>query len=128
LTTNALKPFATTASVRQSNQKLPCDLSSGGFSSAASGFWDFGQTGENKILKSPRQCELGKWLRGEGQKYTKSPEFAKLFADHTHFHKAAGEVARKADSGQQVTLGSHSEFATASAALVKSLMAMKSKL
>lgn len=74
-------------------------------------------------------CELGKWLNGEGHKYSKLPEFAKLVADHARFHKAAAGVVEKADTGQRVTeeiaLGSKSEFASASAAVVKSLMAMK---
>jgi hypothetical protein len=77
-------------------------------------------------------CDLGKWLHGEGKKYSRFPEFAKLVSDHAHFHETAAEILRKADSGQQVTdevaLGSKSKFAAASSAVVMSLMAMKSKL
>jgi hypothetical protein len=80
-------------------------------------------------VSQDNQCELGKWIRGEGQKFAKTPEFAKLTADHTHFHKAAGEVIRKADAGQrvaeEVALGASSEYATASKAVVSSLMKMK---
>jgi hypothetical protein len=80
-------------------------------------------------LGSDDQCDLGKWLRGEGQKYANSPEFKKLVADHTHFHKAAAEIVKKADAGVKVTeevaLGGKSEYSVASGAVVSSLMRMK---
>lgn len=78
------------------------------------------------------QCVLGQWLHGEGRKHAKLPEYSKLVSDHAHFHKAAANVIRKADSGQsvahEVALGSHSEFTSASAGVVQSLMAMRAKL
>lgn len=77
-------------------------------------------------------CDLGKWLKGDGAKYAKDPEFAKLIVDHAHFHKAAGEIIRKADSGarvsEEVALGSKSEYASASSAVVNALMKLKMKL
>ncbi len=76
-------------------------------------------------------CELGKWLDGEGRKYSSLPEYSALVSDHTRFHKAAAEIIKKADAGQKVTeevaLGAKSDFADASSAVVKSLMAMKLK-
>ncbi|HEX4075904.1 MAG TPA: CZB domain-containing protein [Candidatus Acidoferrales bacterium] len=76
-------------------------------------------------------CELGKWLDGEGKKYSSLPEYSALVSDHNRFHKAAAEVVKKADAGQKVAedvaLGSHSDFANASSAVVKALMAMKLK-
>ncbi len=78
------------------------------------------------------KCALGKWLHGEGKKYSTLPEFPKLVADHAHFHQTASSVIRKADSGQRVTediaLGAISEFATASSAVVLALMAVKTKV
>ncbi len=77
-------------------------------------------------------CELGRWLNGEGRKYSANPEFAKLVADHARFHAAAGEIVRKADSGQRVTdelaLGAQSEYAAASNAVVGALMRLKTKV
>jgi methyl-accepting chemotaxis protein len=74
-------------------------------------------------------CELGKWLSGEGQKYSRMPEFRKLVADHAHFHAAAADVVRKADAGrhasEEVALGSKSAYAAASNAVVTALMHMK---
>jgi hypothetical protein len=80
------------------------------------------------IAKDDR-CDLGKWLRGEGQKYASSPEFKKLVADHTHFHSAAAAIVKKADAGlrvsEEVALGATSEYASASNAVVTSLMHMR---
>ncbi len=76
-----------------------------------------------------RNCELGKWLQGEGRKFTALPDFAKLTVDHEHFHAAAADVIRKADAGQRVSeeiaLGAKSDYASASNAVVTSLMKLK---
>ncbi|HXP78931.1 MAG TPA: hypothetical protein VN976_03430 [Verrucomicrobiae bacterium] len=53
-------------------------------------------------------------------------------SEHTRFHKAAADVVRRADSGQnvseEVVLGGKSEFLSASAAVVRSIVALKSKV
>jgi hypothetical protein len=83
-------------------------------------------------LAMDNQCELGKWLSGEGRKHSSWPEFAKLVSDHARFHKAAAELVKKADAGQpvdhEVVLGSKSEYATVSNAVVSSLMRMRKDL
>jgi hypothetical protein len=83
-------------------------------------------------LSADNQCELGRWLQGEGRKYAALPEFKQLVVDHAHFHKAAGEVVRKADSGERVgdeiALGAKSEYALASGSVVATLMKMKAKV
>ena len=78
-------------------------------------------------------CPLGKWIHGVGgTQHSQLPEFSALTKEHARFHTAAGDVIRKADLGQRMTeevaLGSNSEYGTASAAVVKALVAMKSKL
>jgi len=78
------------------------------------------------------KCALGQWLSGEGKRYSSLPEFSKLVSEHAHFHKAAGSVITRADSGQSVTqeiaLGANSEFANASSSVVQALVAMKHKV
>jgi methyl-accepting chemotaxis protein len=78
------------------------------------------------------KCELGKWIAGEGKQFTKLPEFAGLKSDHSRFHQVAADVIRRADSGQnvseEVVLGGKSEFLSASTAVVRSIMARKSKV
>ena len=83
-------------------------------------------------VTSDQRCDLGKWLSDEGKLYSSMPEFLKLKTDHARFHRAAGDVIRRADSGAKVTeemaLGAHSEFADASGAVVSAIMAMKHKV
>jgi Chemoreceptor zinc-binding domain len=83
-------------------------------------------------VESPNECELGRWIHGEGKKYFSLPEFVALVSGHKSFHKAAAEVIRKADAGGKVSeetaLGARSEFAAASTSIVRSLMALKAKL
>ena len=81
-------------------------------------------------IESDCNCDLGKWLHGDGgAKYKADPKFVKLVSDHAKFHKVAAGVVRKADAGQQVSeetaLGSKSEFASLSQAVVSTLVEMK---
>ena len=81
-------------------------------------------------IEPDNKCPLGQWIHGEGAKYNNThPEFRVLKLEHARFHRAAAEVVRKADSGQNVTeeiaLGAKSEFARTSAAVVTSIMKMK---
>jgi Chemoreceptor zinc-binding domain len=78
------------------------------------------------------KCELGKWISGEGAKYSNLPEFKSLRSQHAHFHKAAAEIVRKVDAGHNVTeevaLGAKSEFSSASADVVSAIMALKAEV
>lgn len=80
----------------------------------------------------PDKCDLGKWIAGEGAKHGNMPEFQTLRSEHARFHKAAASVIRHADSGQnvseEVSLGSKSEFSSASSAVVNSLSTIKFKI
>jgi len=80
-------------------------------------------------VSSDRNCDLGKWLHGDGMKHSSLPGFAALVEDHARFHRAAGEVIKKADSGkdesEEIALGGNSEFSKASSAVVTKLMQMK---
>jgi methyl-accepting chemotaxis protein len=77
-------------------------------------------------------CVLGKWLKGEGSRYSASPEFADLVADHARFHKAAAEIIRRADAGEkldsEIALCGNSEYSRSSNSVVSSLMRMKAKV
>jgi methyl-accepting chemotaxis protein len=82
-------------------------------------------------LGQDNKCELGSWITAEGPKHNGSPEFAKLKAEHTRFHKAAADVVRRADSGKNVSeetvLGAKSEFMSASQGVVQAILTMKAK-
>lgn len=78
------------------------------------------------------KCELGKWLEGEGKQFGSLPEFATVKSNHANFHKIAAGIVQRANSGEKVShelvLGGKSEFVIASTAVVRSLMALKSKV
>lgn len=86
----------------------------------------------HSVVSSDNKCPLGQWIQGEGSQYLKLPEYSTLKQEHARFHKAAGVVVQKADSGQSIAedmdLGSRSEFASASSAVVMAIMAMKKKV
>ena len=75
------------------------------------------------------KCDLGKWIGGESAKYSKLAQFGAMQQQHNGFHKAATQVVRQADAGENVTaevaLGAKSEFAQTSSAVVQAIMAMK---
>ena len=90
----------------------------------------------DKSLKSSEvcldnKCALGQWIYGEGAKFSHLAEFATLKAEHAKFHKAAGEIITKADSGKNVTeevaLGAKSPFVEASTAVITAIMTIKKK-
>lgn len=80
-------------------------------------------------VSADNKCVLGQWIHGEGTRYSKLPEYSTLKKEHARFHKAAADVVLKAESGQLVTeevaLGSRSDFATTSSAVVMAIAAMK---
>lgn len=81
---------------------------------------------------SDSRCDLGKWIHGEGTQFSCHAEYAVLKDEHARFHRAAAEIVRKANGGQNVTaevaLGAASPFALASTAVVSAIMAMKRKI
>lgn len=83
-------------------------------------------------IAQDNKCDVGKWIAGEGAKYSSLPEFQTLRTEHARFHRAAADVIRHADSGQnvneEVALGGKSEFSAASSAIVSAIMAMKNKV
>jgi hypothetical protein len=74
------------------------------------------------------RCDLGKWIQTEGGK-APGAGFATLKAAHARFHKAAGDIVRRANKGEKVSeevaLGAASEYATATSAVVTAITAMR---
>jgi len=75
------------------------------------------------------ECPLGKWIYGEGSKFSSLPEFSTLRSEHARLHKAAAEGVCRADGGksviEEIAIGSKSEFASASQAVVSAIMKIK---
>lgn len=83
-------------------------------------------------IRQDNLCILGKWIYGEGQKFSHLPEYQILKTQHAEFHKAAADVVEKADKGgdtsEDVSLGSSSKFSYISKDVMRSLMGMKAKV
>lgn len=75
------------------------------------------------------KCKLGEWIAGEGREYAASPLFKTLTAEHARFHKAAAELVRRANLGENVdedvAFGASGEFSKATAAVVGAIVEMK---
>lgn len=80
-------------------------------------------------IEPDNRCELGKWLHGEGKKHSASAEYKQLVEIHAKFHKAAANIVRRADAGENVSedvaLGAKSEYAHISGEITKLLMNME---
>lgn len=78
------------------------------------------------------RCELGRWIHGEGAKYANLAEFKELKSNHAQFHRAAGSIVDKANSGAQVAsdtaIGDSSEFSQVSMKVVSNIMALRRKV
>jgi hypothetical protein len=77
------------------------------------------------------RCELGKWLHGDGKKYSWMPEYATLLKLHARFHRAAADVVSQVNSsdaaGKEIAVGEASAFAAASEKLEAAIKEMKRK-
>lgn len=84
------------------------------------------------VVGADNQCELGKWLHGEGKQYASHPEYKKLIEEHAHFHREAGALVTKADRGEKVTdeiaFGSQSAYSQVSNAVTQAILALKRKI
>jgi len=82
-------------------------------------------------VAADNKCDLGRWLHGEGRRYSIFAEYSKLVSDHARLHKAAALIVEKANNGQsvaeEIAIGADSEFTNASNDVVLSLKAMKEK-
>ncbi len=84
-------------------------------------------------IGADHRCALGQWLYGEGkEKFSSLQEYRTLMSEHARFHRAAGKIADRANSGQtlhaQAMLGGSGEFSAASLNVVKAIWNMKAKV
>ncbi len=82
-------------------------------------------------IKRDDCCDLGQWLKGEGQlQYGRRPEFQKLLEKHRDFHTVAGIVAsminKKSVPNADAMLQGSTQFSSASTDVLVAIMALKS--
>ena len=84
---------------------------------------------DDKHIGSPHECELGRWILGNGACHHALPAFQALIAQHDEFHHIAGEVAKCIESGQrdtaQTMLAPDGSFSMASAKTIEAIRDLK---
>lgn len=74
-------------------------------------------------------CDLGKWMANEGRAYSTNSTFNELKKEHEKFHQLAGDLIRRADSGQhvdgEVELSSHSPYMQSTTHVVQLLAKLR---
>ncbi len=86
-----------------------------------------GQIDPNQLNRDD-ECPLGKWIHGEGARYAKDPQFARLKAAHAEFHASAGKVAAHAKAGRKTEATAElngRSYAAASMAVVTAISAIR---
>lgn len=90
--------------------------------------------GGQEVLKADQvardnQCDLGKWLYGEGARYAEHPEYVRLKQVHASFHKCAGHIVTLAGAGKtadaEAMLSPEGEFSRLSMTVVNAINSCK---
>jgi methyl-accepting chemotaxis protein len=78
------------------------------------------------------KCPLGKWIYGEGTKYSHIAEYKKLKPAHAKFHKEAANIINKVNSGakmdSEIALNASSAFANSSKEVAQLILSLKNKI
>ncbi len=62
-------------------------------------------TGSEKLQSAnvckDNNCDLGKWIHGEGTKFKSLPHYQDLVKKHANFHLCAGDVVKKVENNDK---------------------------
>jgi methyl-accepting chemotaxis protein len=88
---------------------------------------------QSSEIGADNRCQLGQWLHGEAeQEFSSLPEYQALISEHTRFHRLAGKIVDRVNSGEPVNavaiLGGASEYATASLNVAKAILDLRAKV
>ena len=81
-----------------------------------------------ETVRQVTQCNMGKWLRGEGLPYSNTPEYQDLKLKHARFHEMAADILERAatlsDSEAIKLVDPNSDFERASRQCVAAISTM----
>jgi hypothetical protein len=84
------------------------------------------------VVGRDNHCDLGKWIYGEGARLAADPQFSQLKVAHSQFHRAAGNIIRRADAGENVSadisLSADSDYGCSSQKVTSLLMSMRKRM
>ncbi len=78
------------------------------------------------VIARDDQCQMGKWIYGDGKLFQDTPQYEQVRAEHARFHQIAANVVRHVDSGDRgaaVTL-LHGDYAKISHVLKRGIIAL----
>lgn len=88
-----------------------------------------GEPLDTAVVARNDQCDLGRWLQGEGKTHASVPEFGRLVQAHTAFHTCAATVAARINRGDTAganqMLSLQGEFTQASSAVVQAIAGLR---
>lgn len=87
-----------------------------------------GEKIESAVVGRDNLCELGKWIYGLGFEYSHLPSYQTMKTEHTNFHRYAGDVVRKIETGDKQgaeTLLNGEQFSVISNKMVVAIMEME---
>ena len=69
------------------------------------------------VAEKDNACDLGKWIYGEGKRFSNDSEFQQLRQDHASFHRCAATIIRsvqqgKAREAENMLAGEYMEIST----------------
>jgi methyl-accepting chemotaxis protein len=92
---------------------------------------DGGELPDATSVRADNQCDLGKWIYGDGKSHQSLPEFQELKSQHAHFHKAAADVVEMIKKGDKAKAHADLEsgvFAGVSVKVVNAITNLRHKI
>jgi methyl-accepting chemotaxis protein len=92
---------------------------------------DGGEIPDAASVRADNQCDLGKWLNGDGKSHQNLPEYQELKSQHAQFHKAAADVVEMIKKGDKAKAQADLEsgsFAGASTKVVNAISNLRHKI
>ncbi len=90
-----------------------------------------GEVPDPVVAGADNQCDLGKWIHGEGKSHQALSEFQELKSEHAYFHKTAAGIVEMIKKGDKAKAGADLDsgaFAKASVKVVASIKNLRTKL
>jgi len=82
---------------------------------------------KSETVCKDNQCDLGKWIYGEGAAFKAKSHYQDLVTKHAHFHRCAADVVKKVEGNDKTGAKSllTGQFAVASKETVTAIMELK---
>ena len=83
------------------------------------------------LIGNEEECDLGRWILGQGVDHRGLPEYETLKLHHAAFHRVAADIVKTAQADKAAALGlldDEATFSVLSEQVVATITALKAKL